>query len=148
VAFDPMQDQWGDQGLVNLARAGHDERFEFVRRPAHVGLALFEEAGRRAQLAFVDGWHTFDHTLVDLFHVDRVLDVGGVVALDDLNVPAVAAAYAYVTTNRAYEPVAYWPAPGRRRRRAPVPDGVRCVALRKTGEDTREWDAHVPFWSG
>jgi hypothetical protein len=41
-------------------------------------------AGARIQFAFIDGWHTFHHTLVDFFFVDRMLNVGEIVIIDDV----------------------------------------------------------------
>jgi predicted O-methyltransferase YrrM len=38
---------------------------------------------------FVDGFHTFDHTLLDCFYATRLLRVGGVLAIDDVSFPAV-----------------------------------------------------------
>lgn len=151
VAFDPMQEQWGDEGVTNLREAGHQDRFTLVPKPAHLGLSAFEEAGSRAGFAFVDGWHTFDHTLVDLFHVDRVLDAGGVLALDDVNIEPVRRAAAYWLTNRAYSLVGSVGSeppsrkPWQRTAASPVPPGARTIAMRKVRDDDREWNAHVQF---
>ena len=32
---------------------------------------------------FIDGWHTFDYTLVDMFYADRLLRIGGYLLIDD-----------------------------------------------------------------
>jgi hypothetical protein len=53
-------------GIANLKRAGFDF-FELIEKPA-----LLAE-GRKFQFALIDGWHTFDHTLLDLFYVNRLL---------------------------------------------------------------------------
>jgi hypothetical protein len=52
--------------------------------------------------AFVDGWHTFDHVLVDFFYIDRLLRVGGIVVFDDASMPAIHRICRYIATNRQY----------------------------------------------
>lgn len=51
----------------------------------------------------IDGWHTFDYAMVDFFYVDRLLQVGGVVILDDTAAYAAIRKLArYVATHRQY----------------------------------------------
>src|SRR5207244_2103367 len=45
--------------------------------------------GEKYEFALIDGFHTFDQTLVDFYFVNRLLDPGGVVIIDDLHLPAV-----------------------------------------------------------
>ena len=59
-------------------------------------------AGSRIQFAFIDGWHTFDHALVDFFFVDRMLDVGGIVVIDDVGYPSIRRLCHFILSNREY----------------------------------------------
>lgn len=105
IVLDPRQHArplWGGIGLHNLSRAGFTPRVEFHEQPSYRGLAALEAAGRRIQFAFIDGFHTFDYTLVDFFLIDRLLDVGGLVAFDDADWPSVRRVVRYVATNLAY----------------------------------------------
>ena len=47
--------------------------------------------------AFIDGWHTFDHALVDFFYVNRLLNVQGIVVFDDVNYPQLRKLIRYIS---------------------------------------------------
>jgi len=48
-----------------------------------------------------DRWHTFDHTLVDFFFIDRMLDVGGMIS-DDVGYPSICRLCHFILSNREY----------------------------------------------
>ena len=76
--------------MLNLRRAGLDG--SPPSRSSGVDyLALPQLVGDRQtiQFAYIDGWHTFDYTLLDFFYVDKMLDPGGVVAFNDCALPSV-----------------------------------------------------------
>lgn len=105
IVIDPRQNAeplWGGIGLDHLQRAGFAPRVRFMELPSHRALARLEDEGQRIQFAFIDGFHTFDYAFVDFFLIDRLLDVGGLVAFDDADWPSVRRAVRYVATNRAY----------------------------------------------
>ena len=54
------------------------------------------------QLAYIDGWHTFDYVALDVFFIDKMLDVGGIVGFNDCGWPAVRKALRYLTTHRRF----------------------------------------------
>lgn len=176
IAIDPHQStQWHGIGINNLNLAGFGDLAECVESYAHLALPQIEAAGQRVQFAFIDGWHTFDHALTDFFHVDRILEVGGVVVFDDAFFPGVHQACRYVATNRAYRVVGtsgrladYAPSTVARilrqagRTSAAIrkilkpkfvttdeslgfTPDLRCIAFEKTSEDTRSWADHREF---
>lgn len=49
--------------------------------------------------AFVDGNHRFDAVFVDLFYLGRLIRRGGVVILDDYNLPGIRRAASFFVTN-------------------------------------------------
>lgn len=105
IVMDPRQHAqplWGGIGLHNLARAGFSPLVDFLELPSYRGLSQLETEGRRVQFAFIDGFHTFDYTFVDFFLVDRLLEVGGLVAFDDADWPSVKRVVRYVATNLPY----------------------------------------------
>jgi predicted O-methyltransferase YrrM len=135
IAIDPYQSSdWGAVGILNLERAGLSERARVIEARSDEALPRLRDEGERIDFALIDGLHLFDATLVDFFHSDRMLDVGGVVVFHDTWMPAVAQAVAYVEANRAYE-------------RLKAGDAA-MIALRKTGEDDRAWDFHADFTRG
>ena len=102
-----------------------------IEERSDAALPVLTASGTELDLALIDGMHLFDYTLVDFFHVDRMLRVGGIVLFHDTWMPAVRQAASYVVANRAYE-------------RVEAGDDDMW-ALRKTGEDDRAWDFHRDF---
>jgi len=109
IVIDPYQlvgPSWGDSwkgiGLSNLKDAGFENIVEFHDLPSHIALPKLESQGVKIDFAFIDGWHTFDHTLVDFFYIDRMLKVGGVVAIDDADWPAIRKVCRFIATNLSY----------------------------------------------
>jgi predicted O-methyltransferase YrrM len=132
IAIDPFQStDWRGIGVLNLRRAGLDHLVRVIEEPSDDALPRLRAEGVRLDFALIDGLHLFDATLVDFFHIDRMLDIGGVVVFHDTWMPAVAQAVAFVRRNRAYEPV--------------EAGDSAMEALRKTGEDDRAWDFHRDF---
>jgi predicted O-methyltransferase YrrM len=87
--IDPFQStEWRGIGVANLRRAGYGF-FELIEETSEVALPRLFEQGRMFQFALIDGFHTFDHILVDFFLADRLLEVGGIVVFDDLHLPGV-----------------------------------------------------------
>src|SRR4051812_28356220 len=109
--IDPTQhrtsrgDSWGGIGIANLRRAGYADIVQLIEKPSYRALAELESSGQRIDVAFIDGWHTFDFVLLDFFFIDRMLKIGGVVAFDDASFPAIRKVCRFVKTNLAYSVV-------------------------------------------
>jgi predicted O-methyltransferase YrrM len=175
IGMDPAQhDQtWRGGGLYNLQRAGLSDKYSFHEAKSQFVLPRLAEVGTRIQFAFVDGWHTFDHTLVDFFYLDLMMDVGGIVILDDVGYPALQRLAHFIVTNRQYSifdsdprPVTstwrrgaksiaqsiclplvrdnHTPNKESRLLQEPV-NRSSLIALRKCGDDMRTFDHFVPF---
>lgn len=165
--IDPMQnDRWQGVGVAQLERAGIDF-FNLIAEPSELALPeLLREGVEPFDFVFIDGWHTFDHTMLDMFYANRLVRVGGYVAVDDCNWPAVAAAVSHLANYPAYERVRdpALPTVGPRQRMAKIarsafpaalavkllPAGLygrfyrrirfpSVVVFRKVAEDTRSW---------
>lgn len=164
TAIDPFEEgEFKSIGLLNIERAGLKHRLEFCSGPSDVVLPRLYGQGRTIDFAFVDGWHLFDFTLIDFYYIDKLLQVGGHVAFDDLWLPAVRKAVSFILRNKPYTLVSVpsrRPAPmwkrtariGRRFLQAPFERDwrIKCVAqnvafLRKTAADTRGWQFHRAF---
>ena len=110
---------WLETGLFNVERAGYRSLVEFRNESSHRALPALEREGLHVGIAVIDGWHTFDYAFVDFFFVDRLLDVGGVVIIDDTEYyPAIRKVARYVATHRRYVPLANEPVRQPTRRRA------------------------------
>lgn len=106
ISFDPTQrlaDSWNSAGLWQLERAGLSEVVELRDETSQRGLPKLVDSGYRCQIGFIDGWHTFDHTLIDFFYIDQMLDVGGHLVFDDTLYPSIQSVVRFVIANRNYE---------------------------------------------
>lgn len=160
IAIDPLQaSMFRRAGLVTVKRAGLERFIEVIEEPSELALPALLRDNVRIQAAIIDGFHTFDHALVDFFYVSKMLDVGGVVIIDDVNMPSIARLVAHIVTYPAYRVLMGTPVPrapnlavslrrtlngtglsGRHSR-----DNPSCIALQKVASDTRDWDWHVDF---
>jgi len=176
IAFDPTQrlaDSWNSAGLWQLERAGLAGVVELRDETSQRGLPKLVDSGYRCQIGFIDGWHTFDHTLIDFFYIDQMLDVGGHVVFDDTLYPSIHSVVRFVLANRRYELAEVenlkfdTPAllrlkragkrllrPIARTDRDPGPEHAKLfrliessqmVGLRKISDDDRRFDHYKPF---
>lgn len=102
VSIDPCQtSDWNSAGLNLLARAGLS--CTLIEETSQIALPRLAAERQRFDFGFIDGWHTFDHTLVDFFYMDMMLREGGFIIFDDVDFPAINAVVRFVLTNRSYE---------------------------------------------
>lgn len=100
VAIDPNQSsRFADCGLQFLEDAGVRDLVEFHPEESLVALPRFLAEGRAFDLAFVDGNHRFDGVFVDLVYLGRLVRPGGIVFLDDYQLPAISRAVSFFVTN-------------------------------------------------
>ena len=103
---------------------------------SQIALPRFLEKGRRFHLAFVDGNHRFDGVFVDLVFLGRLVRAGGIVFVDDYQLPAVARAVSFCVTNLDWtlEEVS-------------AADELHRLAVLRTSAvaDTRPFDYYVDF---
>ncbi len=101
---DPEQNSvHGGAALASLKRAGLDSVFELLEGPSHLMLPKLLEKGVTLDLAFIDGWHTFDYTLLDFFYLDKMLRPGGVTLLHDRSWPSKQKVIQFIMTHRRYK---------------------------------------------
>jgi predicted O-methyltransferase YrrM len=103
IIIDPFQStDWQNVGINNLSKAGLSN-YRLIENPSEFALPKLVQDGVKVDLAFIDGWHTFDHTLVDFFYINRLLKVGGVVVVDDVSMPSVKKVMRMIHTYPAYQ---------------------------------------------
>jgi predicted O-methyltransferase YrrM len=161
-------------GLKNLRQAGYEELSEFFEEPSEIVLPELLKRGTRIDFAFVDGWHTFDHTLVDFFYINMMLNIGGVIAFDDANWPSVSAVCRFISRYPSYKIFGRLPSSKGFLTRTPTMIKLllnslathlislrpnlayvkkdmhlalagRCVAFIKEKDDNRNFDWHIEF---
>jgi predicted O-methyltransferase YrrM len=100
VVLDPFQaGRFADCGLQVLEEAGVRALVEFYAELSQIALPAFLKEGRRFDFGFIDGNHRFDSVFVDLFYFGRLLRKGGVVMLDDYDLPGIERAVSFFQTN-------------------------------------------------
>ena len=107
VAADPYQVKAGPRagtsysgvGLRALEEAGVRNLVEFYEEESQIVLPRLLERGRRFDLAFIDGDHRFEAVFLDLIYSGRLLREGGIVFVDDTQLPSVSRAIEFCVEN-------------------------------------------------
>lgn len=100
--IDPFQEHWKHIGVLNLKRNNWNN-FELIENFSEIALPQLLEKNKKYDFAFIDGWHTFDHVMVDFFYINRMLRVGGVIAFHDLNMISQKKLFRYILNYPCYE---------------------------------------------
>ena len=100
TVLDPNQaTRFANCGLQALAWAGVAHMVEHHPEESQTALPRFVAEGRRFDLAFIDGNHRYDAVFLDLIYLGRLVRGGGIIFLDDYQLPAVARAVSFCATN-------------------------------------------------
>ena len=100
VVVDPYQaTRFADCSLQALDEAGVAGLVEYHAEESQTALPHFVQEGRTFDLAFVDGNHRFDGVFLDLIYLGRLVRAGGILFVDDYQLPAVARAASFCLTN-------------------------------------------------
>lgn len=101
--IDPFQSSdWKNHGVNNLKRAGFDN-FNLIEERSEFVLPDLTRKGEKFDFVFVDGWHTFDHVLVEFFYINRILNTGGVVVFDDTSLTGLNRLMRWISNYPNYE---------------------------------------------
>lgn len=100
TAIDPFQaTRFANCGPQILDEAGVAGLVELVEDESQLVLPRFITEGRSFDLAFVDGNHRFDAVFLDIAFLGRLVRPGGVVFLDDYQLPSIRTAASFFITN-------------------------------------------------
>lgn len=101
VIVDPFQTvDWAGGGRALLDRLGLSTGVEVIEATSLLAVPRLEQAGDRFDFIFIDGNHCFDYLMADLVMADRVLDIGGMMVLDDGYSFGVRTAISYASRHR------------------------------------------------
>ncbi|WP_293873707.1 class I SAM-dependent methyltransferase [Flavobacterium sp.] len=100
--IDAFQTDWKNIGVLNLKRAGFTS-FELIENLSEIALPQLLDKNKKYDFAFIDGWHTFDHVMIDFFYINRMLEVGGVITFHDLDMPSQKKLFRYILNYPCYE---------------------------------------------
>jgi predicted O-methyltransferase YrrM len=106
TSIDPAQSSyWHNIGVVNVKRSDLALNHKLIEQPDYVALPNLLAERVSFDFAYIDGWHTFDYTLLDFFYIDRMLKVGGIVAFNDCYLAAVKKVLGFLKTHRHYQEI-------------------------------------------
>jgi predicted O-methyltransferase YrrM len=86
---DPFQTTYWESKGLQLLRKFNYSNFNLVEKGSEIALPELLDKGEKFDFAFIDGYHTFDHTLLDAFYLVKMLNHGGILAIDDVQMPAI-----------------------------------------------------------
>ena len=135
VSIDPNQStQWHNLGLNNLKKMNSlDFHKLYEKKSLNILPYLLKEKNKQYDLIFIDGWHTFDYALVDLFYSTFLIKKNGYLILDDALHPGISKLIKYIDTN--------YMGFLQKIKNGPKTFGVYV----KKGEDDRKWNYHKDF---
>jgi len=133
ISIDPNQSkQWESNGVKLLKEFGFNKRHKLIEKPSYEGLPeVLKKNKGTFDFIFIDGWHTFDYTLVDFFYSNLLLKVGGTIIIDDALHNGVCAFVKYLDTNYKFY--------------KKIESHETIVIYEKIKEDDRPWNYHVSF---
>ncbi len=137
VVLDPWQSSgYANRGLEILEEAGVMPLVEFHYEKSQLALPQFVKDSRQFDLAFVDGNHRFDAVFLDLYYLGHLVRKGGVIILDDYDLPGIERAAAFFIKNLDWTIEETSPSDGEH----------QWVVLRTSeDEDTRDFRYFVEF---
>lgn len=131
-AIDPFQTtQWKSLGLYNVKQVGYDKHLTLIEEPSDIALpAMVHKHQGSFDVILIDGWHTFDATLVDAYYACKLLRTGGYLIIDDLWMPSIKQVLSYMSSNYKHLKL--------------IHKGTSIV-FQKVRDDSRSWDYHEKF---
>jgi predicted O-methyltransferase YrrM len=156
---DPCQIEiYGGAAIAALKECGLDHILELCHGPSHLMLPKLLERNITVDFVFIDGMHTFDYTLIDLFYADKLLRPGGIICMHDMNMRSKKKASKYLLRYRKYIRLASVKRPLRQRLGAALKEAARfapravwndlttvetMLAVKKVEDFDPDWDFYA-----
>lgn len=103
--IDPYEtSHWSRVGIQNLQAHGVSS-FNLLEEPSELALPKLLAKKETFDFGFIDGCHSFDHTMLEFFYLNRMVRVGGMIVFDDANWPSISKLLAYASRYPAYKSV-------------------------------------------
>ena len=133
-------------GELLVERCGLDSYLNVIEKTSYRALPTLLEkvlAGSipKFHLIYIDGWHTFDYTLVDFFYADLLLETNGVIVLDDIKHRPVRKSLDFIKVNYPH----YKVVPKTPCYRPPDAAASSQATFIKLSDDSRTWNHYVDF---
>ena len=84
-----QEKDWGNMGRKLIAELGWSGGHELIEDNAVFALPAYLKAERSYDLVYIDCWKTFDIQCLLLYYASRLTAKGGMIVIDDYNMPSV-----------------------------------------------------------
>jgi predicted O-methyltransferase YrrM len=129
-SIDPNQStQWNNFGVKLVKNIKMNKYHKLIEDKSYNVLPQLTD--KKFDFIFIDGWHTFDYTLLDFFYASLMLRIGGIIVVDDAYHEGVNKFMKYIDTNYPHF------------KKISSPSTV--CAYKKLSEDKRDWNFHKNF---
>jgi hypothetical protein len=95
--------------MENVKASGLGRMHRLINDYDYIAMPDLVKSGEKFDMVFIDGYHSFDFTLIDFFYADLLLNDQGICAFHDTGYPAVHKAVQFILRNKAYKVIG--PAP-------------------------------------
>ncbi len=102
TVVDPYQKDWKNIGLLNIERAGCSEYITYESRFSDQVLPALYKENSRVQFVYIDSTKVLDVLMTDVYFVTKILDVGGILVLDDCGFPGIRTLVRFLSRHPAY----------------------------------------------
>ena len=165
---------WGPAAVHNIEKEGLADLLDIRRDYSDKVLTKLFHDNYRIQYAYIDTTKQFDVVMQDFYFINKILDTGGVVILDDCEWPGIQRVARFINTLPHYKIfAAHNPLNSSTKKRLaqsvstallklvpfkkhfyPTADfstgeqlqlNYSCIAFQKIAEDSRKWDWDKPF---
>ena len=165
---------WGNTAMYNITKEGLEKYIDIRSDLSDRILTTMYLTNERIQFAYVDTTKVFDTVLQDFYFIDKIMDIGGVIIIDDANTGGINVVIRFMNTLPHYKIIGKFgrEKSGKKFRLAqrlfetllwciPFKDkfmpfyslktnrqlglDYRCIAFKKINNDSRAWDFDIPF---
>lgn len=172
--IDPFQAEWTGIGLLNIEKAGFSKNITFYEKFSDQVLPSLYNDNKKIQFAYIDSTKVFDVLMTDFYFLDKILEINGILVLDDCGYPGIRLLCRYIsqlpgyTIYKSYSKDNYSQKlnflrkvyfmvinflPFKKRvlpnynfkRDDELGVNYHCIAFKKVKEDDRNWDWYQSF---
>lgn len=134
ISIDPNQTkQWELNGVKLLKELELNSKHELIEKKNYTALPeiLVKYGYGSFDFIFIDGFHTFDYTLIDFFYAGLLIRNDGIITIDDALHPGVKKCVSYIITNY--------------KNFRKIDSPLTVASFIKINDDKREWHYHQNF---
>ena len=132
LSIDPFQStQWNNSGIEIIKNFKFENRHKLIEEKSYIALPELLKKEEKYDFIFIDGFHTFDYTLIDFFYSDKLLKINGIIIIDDILHNGVKKCINYINTNYEFYKIIHSP--------------ITIGCYQKIKEDERKWNFHKDF---